>query len=321
MSPDISFVIVNWNTRDLVIACVRSIIETVRDCDHEIFVVDNGSGDGSVEALRGEFGDRIHVIANRDNFGFARANNQALARARGRYVALVNSDALLHPNTMATLVDFLEAHPGAAMAGPRMLGQDGREQNSFDNFPSLLTELGNKSLLRLLRPGRYAGKSGRCEQPFEVDSLIGACILVRAEAMQQVGLLDEGYFFFLEETDWCLRMRRHGWSMYHVPAASIIHLQGQSKKRRPVMSWIEYYRSMYRYFKKNHSIAAYAALRIFRVVKLCVDLLLNCCGLVLTIGRNRRFREKTRVYAGILWWHIRLCPRGVGLHAGNVHDR
>jgi len=204
------------------------------------------------------------------------------------------------------------------MAGPRMLGRDGHEQNSFDNFPSLLTELGNKSLLRLLRPGWIAGKSGRLDRPFEVDSLIGACILVRSAAIRQVGTLDEGYFFFLEETDWCLRMRRRGWSVYHVPAATITHLQGQSKKRRPVMSWIEYYRSMYRYFKKNHSPAAYAALRILRVVKLCVNLLLNCCGLALTLGRSRRYREKALIYAGILWWHLRLCPEHVGLRRSSA---
>jgi len=312
MNTDISFIIVNWNTRDLVLNCVRSIFETVRDFEYEIFVVDNGSADGSTEALRTEYGDRICLIANRDNLGFARANNQALAQARGRFAALVNSDAVLHPDTMKTLISFLDAHPRAAMAGPRMLGGDDREQNSFDNFPSLLTELGNKSLLRRLRPERFRGKSGTSRQAFEVDSLIGACIVVRTEAMRAVGLLDEQYFFFLEETDWCLRMRRSGWSIYHVPAATITHLQGQSKKRRPVMSWIEYYRSMYLYFKKHHSRTSYTALRILRVVKLCINLLLNCCALVLSLGSSR-YREKTMIYAGILWWHVRLCPQRVGL--------
>ncbi len=317
MNFDISFVIVNWNTRELVLNCVRSIIKNTPGYQCEIFVVDNGSADGSVNALRREFGDRIHLIENPENFGFARANNQALKRVRGRFVALVNSDALLHPGTMSTLIGFLEAHAQAAMAGPRMLDRDGREQNSFDNFPSLLTELGNKSLLRLLRPGRFAGKSSGSGQPLEVDSLLGACILVRAAAVHRVGLLDESYFFFYEETDWCLRMRRHGWKIYHVSAATITHLQGQSKKRCPVMAWVEYYRSMYLYFRKNHSPAAYAALRILRVVKLGVNLLLNCCGLVLTLGRKRRYCEKTMIYAGILWWHACGCPQSVGLRTAN----
>jgi hypothetical protein len=199
------------------------------------------------------------------------------------------------------------------MAGPRMVGGDGRAQNSFDNFPTLATELLNKSLLRLVMPERYTSKSTKATEPFEVESLIGACIAIRASAMRRVGLLDEDYFFFLEETDWCLRMRRAGFRIYHLPQVEIVHLQGQSKKMRPALSWIEYYRSLYLFFKKHRSPATYYTLRLCRFLKLGVNLLLTVLGLLLTAGAKRRYREKTVVYGRILWWHLCLCPAGVGL--------
>jgi hypothetical protein len=134
-----------------------------------------------------------------------------------------------------------------------------------------------------------------------------------ALALQQVGLLDEGYFFFLEETDWCLRMRRAGWTIYHVPRSRIIHLQGQSKKMRPARAWVEYYRSLYRFFKKNRSPLSYGILRVFRFLKLLVNLLLTSAGLCLTLGLRKRFREKVCIYGYLLWWHVRGCPEHLGL--------
>ncbi len=310
---DISFIIVNWNTRALLLDCLRSIQQAAEPYRYEVFVVDNGSADGSPEAVRQHFGDRVRLIENRNNRGFARANNQALRQAEGRTIFLVNSDTVLQPETVSGLMGFLDATPPAAMAGPRMVGGDGRVQNSYDNFPSLTTELLNKSILRALFPGRFSGKNKTATEPFEVDSLIGACIAVRAEALKPVGIFDEDYFFFLEETDWCLRMRRAGWKIFHVPGVQIVHLQGQSKKRRPSLAWIEYYRSLYLFFRKHRTPLSYGLLRVFRFVKLAVNLLLTVCGLGLTLGMKRRYREKTAVYARILWWHLCLCPDSVGL--------
>ena len=310
---DISFIIVNWNTRALVLGCLDSIRATVRDYAYEVFVVDNGSTDGSQQAIRERFCGNVRLIENTENQGFARANNQAIKQATGKYIMLLNSDTVLRENTVSGLVAFLEAHPDTAMAGPRMVGGDGRPQNSFDNFPTLATELLNKSLLRLLFPGKYRSKKSKAAEPFEVESLIGACIAIRAGAIQKAGMFDEDYFFFLEETDWCLRMRRAGFKIYHLPQIEIVHLQGQSKKMRPALSWIEYYRSLYLFFKKNRSPAEYYTLRVCRFVKLCVNLVLTSLGLCVTLGAKRRYREKTMVYARILWWHLCLCPAGVGL--------
>ena len=311
---DISFIIVNWNTQGLLLDCIASILATVRGFEYEIIVVDNGSTDGSPAAVRQHFDTSVLLIENAENLGFARANNQALARAQGNYLVLLNSDTLLREGAISELVRFLDTHPRVALAGPAMFDEQGHLQNSFDNFPSLATELLNKSLLRILLPKKYAGKasSGTCE-PFEVDSLIGACLVVRRAAIERVGLLDEDYFFFLEETDWCLRFRRAGWSIYHVPSAQIVHLQGRSKKMRPARAWVEYYRSLYLFFKKNRSPFSYTLLRIFRVVKLAINVALTTAGLLITAGIRRRFREKIRIYGYLLWWHVRGCPENMGL--------
>lgn len=312
---DFSFVIVNWNTQALLLDCIASIFATIHDATYEVIVVDNGSHDGSPDAVRGRFGDRVRLIGNAENRGFARANNQALRLAQGAYIVLLNSDTVLREGAIRELVRFLDAHPSAAIAGPAMVDEHGRLQNSFDNFPSLATELLNKSLLRLLFPGRYAGKAARGGEPFPVDSLIGACIVVRRTAIEQVGLLDEDYFFFLEETDWCLRMRRAGWDVYHVPSACIVHLQGRSKQRRPALAWIEYYRSLYLFFKKHRTVPVYIALRIFRFLKLMVNFMLTGVGLCLTLGARRRYREKIMVYGSLLVWHCRGCPDTIGLRS------
>ena len=310
---DLSFIIVSWNTRSLLLDCLRSLQETVRGFSYEIFVVDNGSEDGSPEAVRREFGPSVNLIANSCNRGFARANNQALRRAKGTCVVLLNSDTVLRQNTVSGLIGFLEANPAAAMAGPRMVGGDGELQNSYDNFPGLLTELLNKSLLRMLFPRTYAGKNAQATEPFEVDSLIGACLAVRSEAIRRVGVFDEDYFFFLEETDWCLRMRKAGWKIFHLPGVTVVHLQGQSKRHRPALAWVEYYRSLYLFFKKNRSAASYILLRVCRFIKLIINLLLTVLGLACTLGLRERYRRKTGVYAALLWWHLRLCPQAVGL--------
>ena len=310
---DISFIIVNWNTRDLLINCLKSIEKTIAGYTYETFVVDNNSSDGSAEEAEKQFGNRIQLIRNSENMGFARANNQAIKISKGKYVVLLNSDTVLKENAISGLVSFLDQNGTAAMTGPRMTDEKGRLQNSYDNFPALTTELLNKSILRILFPNRFAGKTLKSDFPFEVDSLIGACIAIRSEAIKAVGMFDEDYFFFLEETDWCFRMRKAGWKIFHQPEIEITHLQGQSKKRQPALSWIEYYRSLYKYFKKNRSKTSYFSLRIFRFIKLILNLVLTFIGLLITLGLKKRLREKTGVYARLLWWHLILCPDHMGL--------
>lgn len=304
-APVLSFVIVNWNTRQLLLQCLQSIFDTVRGLSFEIFVVDNGSTDGSVEAVRKKYGS-VQVIANPDNRGFAAANNQALAKMSGRYAVLLNSDAMLTADAIWRLVAFMDEHPRAGAVCGQLLNADGSRQNSFANFPSLLLLATNESLLRWLFPRRFPRKNGRHRHPIEVDSCIGACMMVRRETMAEVGLLDERFFFFLEETDWALRMRRQDWQIYFVPQASIYHYQGSSAGHRADARKM-FYRSRYLYFKKwtGRLYPIYCAV-IF--VRLLINAFLNLLGVLFTMGLNRGIVRKFCIYAQLIAWHLKVRP-------------
>ena len=197
--------------------------------------------------------------------------------------------------------------------GAQLLNPDGSKQNSFANFPSLATELLNKSLLRWLFPKTFPGKDKNYYEPIEVDSVIGACMVVRRQAIEQVGLLDEDYFLFLEETDWCYRMKRAGWKIYHVPQAEIYHSQGKSAEREKRKAKIEYYRSRYHFFKKNRGGLEEFILLIGLMIRLCIELILMTVACFFTFLRVKKWRGKLSVYAYLLGWHLRGCPKGMGL--------
>ena len=249
MAVDLTFILVNWNTKDLILEALRSIFHTVHGYEFEVVVVDNGSGDGSPEVIRETF-PQTHLILNERNLGFARAANQALAKTTGGYVFLVNSDARVKEGTVHALVTFMEDNPDVGIAGGQLINEDGSRQNSIAPFPSLATELINKRLLRIFFSRRYPGKEGNCSSPIDVESVVGACIVVRRRAVEEVGELDEGYFFFMEETDWCFRMKNKGWRVCFVPHAQVLHLQGASAAMAKAEAKIEFYRSRYLFFAR-----------------------------------------------------------------------
>ena len=309
---DLSIIIVSWNTRQLLINCLQSIFLNVKNISHEVWVVDNGSVDGSAWAVRSQF-PQVNLIENRENRGFAGANNQVLRNISSRYALLINSDTIVESGAIESLIDFMDQTPLAAVSAPQYLNRDGSRQNSFDNFPCLATELLNKKLLRMFFPGKYPSKRKDYTEPMEVDSVIGACFMVRKESMDQVGVLDEDYFFFLEETDWCYRMRQAGLKIYHLPQVRIYHLQGASKNRRPAHAWIEYHRSCYLFFKKHRSFFSWFILRLFRPFKLFINLLLTTIALVFTFGKKKSLRRKFSIYFKLCIWHMLLCPSSMGL--------
>jgi hypothetical protein len=309
---DISFIIVNWNTREILIDCLNSIYKTVTDIDSEIYVVDNNSTDGSQDAVKNGFPD-VKLIENSTNTGFAHANNQALSVMQGRFAVLLNSDAVLQEGAIKSLLDFMNNTPKVGIAGVQLLNKDGSRQNSIDNFPSLETEIFNKSILRLIFPNRYPGKGRVYHNPIEVDSVIGACLMARKEAIDAVGLLDEDYFIFLEETDWCFRMHKKGWKIYHVPDARVFHLSGHSKKKTPGESQIEYYKSLYKFFRKNKDSVSYLTLRILKPCKLLINLFLNILGNLITLFQSKKLRNRLLKYYTLLMWHLLLCPDSMGI--------
>jgi GT2 family glycosyltransferase len=309
---DLSIIIVNWNTRDLLCQCLDSIARRVKGIEMEILVVDNGSTDGSVAAVREKF-PGVRLIENPINMGFARANNQAISLSSGEYLLLLNPDTQVRGGAIEKMVAFMNNQPKTGIAGAQLLNPDGTKQNCIANFPSLATELLNKSLLRWLFPEKFPGKETDYADPVEVDSVIGACMLVRREAVEQVGLLDEEYFLFLEETDWCYRIKKAGWKIYHIPQAEILHFQGKSAEAEKGKARIEYYRSRYHYFRKNKGRLQSSVLFIGLMIKLLIELIFAAIACVFTLFTVKRWRTKLYTYLCLTWWHLRLCPQEMGL--------
>jgi len=303
---DISFVIVNWNTRELLRDCLRSVYDTVRDIAFEIIVVDNGSSDGSAAMLRESF-PGVRVVANAENRGFAAANNQAFRVMEGRYALLLNTDAVLTEGAVEALFRFMEGRPDAAMACGQLLNRDGSLQNSIAAFPTLLALTANMPLLEILFPRRFPSKRYRHTDPLEVDSGVGACLMVRRDAMDDAGLLDERYFFYFEETDWAYAMSRKGWKVFHVPAARIYHLQGQSVGTG-IASRMSFYRSRYAFFRKWFGKPYYVAVCCILFLRLTVNAILSTAGMILTLGLHTGLRRKADVYQELLAWHLRGLP-------------
>ena len=308
----LSVIIVNWNTKDLLCQCIDSLTQTLKKIDTEVFVVDNGSTDGSVAAVR-EKVSGVRLIENLVNLGFAKANNQAISLSSREYLLLLNPDTQVKDEAIERMLFFMDAHPEAGVVGAQLLNVDGSKQNSIANFPSLATELLNKSLLRWLFPDKFPGKETDYPGPVEVDSVIGACMMVRRKALEQVGLLDEEYFLFLEETDWCYRMKKAGWKIYHVPGAEIYHHQGKSAEKEKKKAKIEYYRSRYHFFKKNRGSLQWLILRVGLMIKLCIELISMTVACFFTLFSIKKLRDRLSIYVYLTWWHLKGCPEGMGL--------
>jgi N-acetylglucosaminyl-diphospho-decaprenol L-rhamnosyltransferase len=262
---DLSVVVVSWNVRDLLRRCLLSIAPTGGSC--EIIVVDNGSTDGSPEMVRAEF-PHVRLIANPDNRGFTAANNQGLAAAHGRYLLLLNPDAELTGDALATMAAYLDDHPAAGALGPQLRYPDGSLQSSRRRFPTFATALVESTVIqewwrdnRILRRYYMAETPDDVTQP--VDWLVGACLLVRRQVYEQVGGLDEGFFMYSEELDWCRRIKAAGWEIVYLPSAVVVHHEGKSSEQVVAARHIYFQSSKVRYFRKHHGAVEAEALRWF----------------------------------------------------------
>ena len=308
----LTIVIINWNTKEDLIGCLSSIQDGLGSPLFEVFVIDNGSKDGTSAGVR-EKHPWVELLENEKNLGFAKAVNIALGRMKGRYVLLLNPDTRVRERAIETLFSFMEAHPEVGVTGAQLLNADGSKQNSIVNFPSLATELLNKSLLKWLFPRKFPGKGRDYPEPIEVESVIGACMMVRREALDQVGSLDEDYFLFLEETDWCYRIKKAGWKIYHVPQAEVYHFQGRSAEKEKKRARVEYFRSRYHFFKKNKGNLQWGILLGGLLIRLGFELLSMAVASVVTLFTVKNWRKKLSIYAYLFWWHLRFCPEGMGL--------
>ncbi|NLG52340.1 MAG: glycosyltransferase family 2 protein [Chloroflexi bacterium] len=247
---DLSIIIVNWNTRELLAECLRSVYADAGDLALEVIVVDNASRDGSVEMVREQF-PQVRLIANSENVGFARANNQGMRESAGRYVVLLNSDTEVKPGAWAALVRMMDAHPEAGAAGPYLLNADGSLQPSCHPVLTPGRELWRLLFLeRILSRATYPMERWDTTQPHRVEVIKGACLLLRRAALDQVGLLDERYFMYTEEMDLCHRIGQAGWLLYWVPQARVVHYGGASTRQMAEAMYLELYRSKIQFQRK-----------------------------------------------------------------------
>jgi GT2 family glycosyltransferase len=231
---DVTIIIVNWNTVDMLCECLDSVLAGLVGIKAEILVVDNASQDGSQLRVRDDY-KQVILIANSKNVGFAAANNQAMKIANGRYILLLNSDTVVLGDVIPRSVNYLESRVKVGAMGCHVLNTDGTVQPTCANYPTVINLiLLTSGLWKLPWPNffdRYQMRRWDRKNEKEVEVVSGCYLMVRAEVIKEVGLLDEDFFFFGEETDWCYRMRAAGWQLWLAPVGKIIHHAGGSARR------------------------------------------------------------------------------------------
>jgi GT2 family glycosyltransferase len=307
---DVSIIIVNWNAMTYLRNCLRSIAQETRVCTYEVIVVDNDSDDGSQEMIRAEFPD-VTAVLNERNVGFAGGNNQAMRMARGRYILLLNPDTLVLNGAVDTCVAYADElrDERVGVLGCQVWEDEATIQKTCFQFPSplntLLTLLG---LTRRFPRSRFLSRSEmrwwdrRSER--EVDVVSGMFMLVRRDAVEEVGLMDEGYFMYAEEADWCYRFWRSGWRCLFTPRARIMHLEGGGKSSALVSAKMSVHlqKSVLRFHRKNRGRVAWALAQGMYAVLMPIRAV--AFGLLALVGRSERWRAKYRQAAAATRYHL-----------------
>ncbi len=272
---DLSIVIVNWRVKDLLKKCLRSIFDETKNIFFEVFVVDNNSGDGSVEMVRSRF-PRVDLTASAENLGFAKGNNLAIKKTRGRYILLLNPDTEILENALEKMVRFMDAHPECGIAGCKLLNADLSLQPSVRSFPTLASQVMILLKLHHLFPYskamyKYLVQDFDYEKTQEVDQIMGAFMIIRREVIEKIGLLDENFWIWFEEVDFCKRAKASGWKILYTPEAKIIHHFGQSFKQiLNIKKQKDFNRSLSYYFKKHGTIGEWIVIQLLRPISLAL---------------------------------------------------
>jgi len=300
-----SIIIVHRNGAAMLLKALAALHAACDNARDEIFVVDNGSSDDSPAQVAAAF-PQVQLIRNPCNNGFARANNQAIGRAQGEFVVLLNNDAFLAADTLDRFEAVFRTQPRCAIVAGQLLDAEGRPQRSAGRIPTALDELGLGFL-------RRAPRAPQPQQLAEVESVVGACMAVRSAAIREAGSLDNDFFFYYEETEWCHRLRAHGWQVMLEPAARVTHLKGVSTRGKRRGAQIEMLRSRLLFYRKTMSTPLALLLSANRVLRLLLNAATNLLAAVLTLGLHARLREKLGVYFTQLAWLSLGCPEHWGL--------
>ncbi len=250
----LSVVIVSWNTRDLLADCLESIhryINQVENISCRTIVIDNNSKDGTSEMI-GRHYPWVELILNNENQGFSRASNQGICSSNSPYILLLNSDTIIHANSVETLIEYIDSHTKVGAVGPCLLNGDGTLQISASPMMTPFREIWRLLFLdRIWHKASYSGASWHDKRPRPVDVLKGAALLLRRQALEDIGLLDEDYYMYSEEVDLCYRLNAAGWSTVYVPAAVVTHYGESSSRQVKDEMFLELYRSKVHFFRKT----------------------------------------------------------------------
>ena len=297
----LSVIIVNWNVRDLLRECLRSIEAGKGGLSLEIIVVDSASSDDSVAMVRSEF-PSVHLIACTENVGFPRGNNLGLQEARGDYLLLLNPDTVIVDDALAVLVSYLQVNPDVGVVGPQLLNPDGSVQSSRRRFPTVTTGFFESTWLEGLASGilrRYYALDLPDDATADVDWLTGACIMGPRSTYEAVGGMDEGYFMYSEELDWCRRIKESGRRVVYYPAAQVIHHVGKSSEQAVTARHINFNQAKLRYFRKYHGRFMAAILRVFLLAGYAWQIALESVKGLLGSKPILR-RQRVRAYIDVL---------------------
>jgi GT2 family glycosyltransferase len=252
---DVTVSIVNWNTREELRKCLRNVLNQ-QGVSVEVIVVDNASKDGSAEMVRAEFADKVLLICNSQNCGFGAAHNQAIKRALGRYIMLLNPDCTLeNPSLINDLVAFMDQNVRIGIVGPKILNPDGSLQFSARRFPNMIAAMFRHTFFSRLFPNNkfvrdYLMSDWSHDETRDVDWLSGAAMLISKKMLNEIGYLDERFFMYCEDVDLCRRAHRAGWRVLYYPMCAVTHRIGASSDQNPVEMVKEHHKSMMRYYLK-----------------------------------------------------------------------
>lgn len=303
-SIDVSIVIVSWNTKRLLAECIESIHAGPPEGNFEIYIVDNASTDGTAQMLAEHY-PLTHLIVNPENVGFASANNQAIDQCQGRYIILLNPDTKVLPGTFQTLIEYMDQHPRAGANGPMLLNPDGTLQTSCYPIPTLSKELWRLLHMdKLAHYGTYDVHSWDATRPREVEVIQGACLVLRKEALDQVGILDGDYFMYTEEVDLCDRLLTAGWQIVWIPRAQVIHYGGQSTQQVATEMFLRLYESKLLFFRKRRGVLAANGYKLILLIITSLRLIMSPLALLSTPVQRRRHLQIASNY----WKMLRALP-------------
>lgn len=254
---DLSVIIVNYNVKTLLKICLKSIFDLQTVLKYEVIVIDNHSEDLSREMVKADF-PNIWLIENADNVGFSSACNQGIKRSRGRYLLFLNPDTEFTSGGIIEMIKFMDTNPGIGVCGPTMVDPEGKIQFSARSFPSYLTAIASsQSILNRIFPknpwsSKYLMKDLDRNQKTEVDWVSGSCMLTHRGVIEKIGLMDELFFMYAEDIDFCCRAKKAGYLVYYFPECVVVHHIGKSTQRRKARMLVEHHRSMFHFYRKHY---------------------------------------------------------------------